>query len=324
MNIKHKRTKIIGKVLRFTYNEPGIKSKYFEVELPDTSKCFCKGDVILGKTITIGSYLLLQGEWKVNPNLKYKALGEQFYFESYEIITKEIFDAVTRNKPIDASIKEEMVEGRILKFNLYKDKEPYRIFLLKSSDNREFYCQGYELQGKELHEELIVRLSGKWKLNPIRPAFGQQFYFSFYEIIDQSKPQKIILRKGNDALNSRKFKVDQNIGFPILMNEIGQKNINYEFHYPQYGTIADHVSIQLHKRIIDSSVAEKEFYFLTAFLDRKVKNEKIELFRKHNQNFKQYLIKCWSEAEAALKAAIDDISRTIKDSNQIVCSAECA
>ena len=140
---KQVKSSIVGKVVKYTFDQPGIPDKYFEVERPDKSRCFCKGKIIPGKDIIIGSNLKLFGEWKVNQNPKYRSMGEQFYFSAYELMPSmeaetQMAPGVSRPSTKETPTqKEEAISGRIVRFRPFTNN--YRILLLRLTDGREFW-----------------------------------------------------------------------------------------------------------------------------------------------------------------------------------------
>jgi len=80
---------VTGRIAYFTFNKVGIPDKYFWVDPPEGKGFFCKGRQIPGKELTAGLMLQLTGDWKINQNPKYRYIGPQFYFTSYEIISSE-------------------------------------------------------------------------------------------------------------------------------------------------------------------------------------------------------------------------------------------
>jgi len=96
---------------------------------------------------------------------------------------------------------------------------------------------------------------------------------------------------------------------------IGHKKITYEFNEPKHATIASHVKAQLNERILRATRDDKDFFFLTALLDRRVEDQLIQTFRKDNRNFKKDLLRCWKEAEGALERAIGNIGRALADAD---------
>ena len=76
---------IVGKVLRITFENPGVK--YLEFELRAGDKCFCRGNAAPGKdfdNLTKGADVKLFGKWGVSNNPQYKWMKEQFNFSDYE------------------------------------------------------------------------------------------------------------------------------------------------------------------------------------------------------------------------------------------------
>ena len=100
-----------------------------------------------------------------------------------------------------------------------------------------------------------------------------------------------------------------------IFSNIGNKKINYKFHEPQQSKISLHVRRQLHDRITKSSPDEKDFFFLTAFLDRYIHDDYCQWFRKRHRQFKDELLSCCKEDEKSglILKAIDDIKNFIGD-----------
>jgi len=222
MNIINPDQTIEGMLTRFIFNEPGIADKYFELDTSSHQKCFCKGKVLPEKEVLIGSYLRLKGIWKVNPNPKYRHLGEQFYFTSYELIP-----------------------------------------------------------GANSGNTTIRKEATRQGTKPTCSSSAAQNLVRFFR-------------------------------------DIGQKKIDYEFHQPNRASIAFHVKKQLDERIVQSTSAKKDFFFLTALLDRSVRDQDIQHFRNNHPNFKKDLIKCWSEANHDLNVIIADIKAALEEQAYIV------
>lgn len=317
----HGNESIVGKVLLYTFNKPGIPAKYFEVERDDRSKCFCKGKVIPGKEFSIGSTLRLYGEWKVNESPKYAGIGLQFYFDSYELISPEEFAKETAAAipgslaAINPLSVQEVVTGNIIR--LRPVKNDYRIFRLRTEEGREFWCQGAIHREKPLYINQRVRLSGEWEVNARRPEYGLQFYFTSCDIVATGQPQKIIAQPKGTVPTGNTTTTRGELAERIAdyLATIGRKKITYEFHAPKHATIAAHVRAQLDERLLKANRDDKDFFFLTALLDRRVEDERIQTFRKDNRNFKKDLLRCWKEAERALDRATDDIGKAFADAD---------
>lgn len=316
------KSSIIGKVLRITFEKPGVK--YLEFELPNGGKCFCRGNAAPGKdfnNLTKGANVRLFGKWGVSNNPQYKSMGEQFNFSDSELLPES--ETASRktlevSRPSDRELltqNQEEVSGHIVRFRPFTSN--YRIFLLRSIDGREFWCQGSIDPSKIPYENNKVCLLGSWQINPRHTQYGNQFYFTSYEIITFEKPEKVIRRPrivtskitstfdGNDA-------TEKVIAY---LKAISGKKITYEFHKPKHASILEHVKFQLNERILQASKNDRDFFFLTAILDRNVKDEVIQSFRKSNRFFKRDLLLCWKEAESALMKAMVDIRLALSDKN---------
>ena len=318
---KQVKSSIVGKVLKFTFDQPGIPDKYFEVVRPDQSRCFCKGKIIPDKDIIIGSNIKLFGEWKVNQNPKYRSMREQFYFSTYELIPSmeaetQMASGVSRPSTKEPPIqKEEEIRGYIVRFRPFTNN--YRILLLHLTDGRELWCQGNIDPSKPPYENNKVRLLGTWRTNPRRPEYGLQFYFTSCDIITPDKPEKVIRRTRKGIPKITSTIAGDNVAEKVAayLKAIGKKKITYEFHSPKHASIVAHVRAQLDERILRSNRDDNDFFFLTAILDRNVKDELTQSFRKSNRFFKRDLLLCWKEAEGALLKATDDIRLALSDKN---------
>ena len=310
---------IVGKVLRITFEKSSVK--YLEFELQGGDKCFCRGNAAPGKdfnNLTPGANVKLYGKWAVSKNPKYKSMGEQFNFSDYELLSST--EAASRKTPEvtsspakEASIQnQEEVRGYIVRFRPYTNN--YRIFLLRSIDGREFWCQGNIDPSKVPFENNKVRLIGTWRTNSRHPEYGLQFYFTSYDIITSGKPEKVIRRPRTITEKAIPDALDQrNDSEKIIsyLKAISGKKITYEFHKPKHASILEHVKFQLNERILQASKNDKDFFFLTAILDRNVKDELVQAFRKENKDFKQDLLLCWDEAESLLLKATGNIREAL-------------
>ncbi|HOC61316.1 MAG TPA: hypothetical protein PKN70_15260 [Smithellaceae bacterium] len=280
-----------------------------EFELSSGDKCFCKGNAAPGKdfyNLTQGSHVRLLGKWAVSNNPQYKWMKEQFNFSDYELlseleIARRKMPEVTRSPSKAAPIQnQEVISGNIIRFR--SNTSNYRIFLLRATDGREFWCQGDISLSKTPYENNKIRLTGDWRVNPHHPEYGLQFYFTSYEIITPGKPEKVIRRPR--IVSSKMVSVndggDATEKVIAYLKAIGGKKINYEYHAPKHTSIFEHVKFQLNERILLANKNEKDFFFLTALLDRNVKDELVQTFRRKNKNFKQDLLQCWEEAEELL------------------------
>jgi len=314
------KASIVGKVLRITFEKPGVK--YLEFELPAGNKCFCRGNAAPGKdfdNLTKGANVRLLGKWGVSNNPQYKSMGEQFNFSDYELLTAT--EAASRKTPevTSSAAKEastqyqEEVRGSIVRFRPFTSD--YRIFLLHAIDGREFWCQGTIDPSKPPYENNKVRLTGNWRMNPRRPEFGKQFYFTSYDIITSGKPEKVIRRPRTGSPTMTSTIAGDNVAEKVAayLKVIGGKKITYEFHSPKHASIAAHVAAQLNERVIHANHEDKDLFFLTALLDRNVEDKIVQAFRKAHRSFKKDLLRCWEEAEEPLAKATDDIGRALAD-----------
>jgi len=310
---------IDGKVLRITFEKPGVK--YLEFELSNGEKCFCRGNAAPGKDfsgLTSGAKVKLFGKWGVSNNPKYKSMGEQFNFSDYALLSAidkatHKTPAVTRSPAKEASTEhQEEVRGSIVRFRPFTSD--YRIFLLHAIDGRELWCQGTIDSSNPPYESNKVRLVGNWRVNPRRPEFGKQFYFTSCDIITSGKPEKVIRRPhAAPSRNHSAYDGNNNTSGEIIayVKTIGVRKITYKFHTPKHASIFEHVKFQLNERILLANKNEKDFFFLTALLDRNVKDELVQAFRRTHKNFKQDLLRCWEEAEEVLLKAIGNICATL-------------
>jgi len=180
------------------------------------------------------------------------------------------------------------------------------------------------LPEKEVVIGSYLRLNGIWKVNP-NPKYrhlGEQFYFTSYELVSGDNSGNTAVQK--EATLQVSNSTDNSYAAKYLLpflQDIGQKKINYEFHQPQNATIAFHVKKQLDERIVQSTSSKKDFFFLTALLDRSVRDEEIQHFRNNYPDFKKDLIKCWSEANHDLTVILTDIKAALEER---VCIAKVA
>jgi hypothetical protein len=209
----------------------------------------------------------------------------------------------------------EEVRGHIVRFRPFTSD--YRIFLLRSIDGREFWCQGAIDPAKTPYENNKVRLAGNWRVNPRRPKFGEQFYFTFCDIIPPGIPEKVIRRSkiNRSIITSTTTGGEVTARVAGYLKEIGTKKITYEFHSPKHASIALHIAAQLDERILLANREDKDIFFLTALLDRNVKDALVQSFRKANRCFKKDLLRCWKEAESSLEKVTGDIGRALYDEN---------
>jgi len=319
---KQVKSSIIGKVLQVPFQKPGVK--YLKLELPNGTACFCKGNALPGKNfngLTEGANVKLFGTWGISNNPQYKWMKEQFNFSDYELLpaietTSRKTPEVTRFPAKEVPTRnQDEVRGHIVQFRPYMSD--YRIFLLHAIDGREFWCQGSIDPSRIPYENNKVRLVGSWRISPRRPEFGKQFYFTSYDIITPGKPEKVIRRPRTDSPTTTSTIAGDNVAKKVAayLKAIGGKKITYEFHSPKHASIVAHVRAQLDERILRSNRDDNDFFFLTAILDRNVKDEFIQSFRKSNRFFKRDLLLCWKEAEGALMKATDDIRLALSDKN---------
>jgi len=202
--------------------------------------------------------------------------------------------------PLSKHLGEISIVGKISHFNFNDSNKSYKIFWLQMDDGEGVYCKGNMIKRKVLQEGTNVRLFGIWRIDPKFPQYGKQFFFSRYEIIRSDEPKEMPLE--------------------TIFTNIGNKVITYKVHDPQQSPIALHVRRQLHDRIAKSSPNKKDFYFLTAFLDRNVPDDYCQWFRKRHPRFKDELISCWKEDEkyGLILQAIDDIKSFIGDEKFLV------
>jgi len=100
---------------------------------------------------------------------------------------------------------------------------------------------------------------------------------------------------------------DRTVKMLEFLSRIGQKEVSYDVHVPAKGSISYHVKKQLDEKIKKSNGENKDMFFLSALLDRRTDDKKVQLFRKHHQHFKQELIQCWHEAPHEVEKAVKDI-----------------
>lgn len=192
-------------------------------------------------------------------------------------------------------ITKEIITGDIAYFKFNKSTTPYKIFWLQIDDGKGGFCKGNVIKEKALQEGANIRLFGSWRIDPKFPQYEKQFFFSSYEIISMDGQREISLGE--------------------IFASIGNKIISYKFHDPKQNSISLHVKKQLNDRIKQSSPDEKDFYFLTAFLDRHIYDDYCQWFRKRHRQFKKELLSCWSEDENSglILQAIADIRKFIDD-----------
>jgi len=319
----HGKDSIVGKVLRITFEKPGVK--YLEFELQGGDKCFCRGNAAPGKdfnNLTPGANVKLYGKWAVSNNPNYKSMGEQFNFSDYELLSST--EGASRKTPevTSSSTKEastqhqDEVSGSIVRFRPFTSD--YRIFLLHTIDGRALWCQGTIDPSKAPYENNKVRLTGSWRTNSRHPEYGLQFYFTSCDIITSGKPEKVIRRPRivHSKMISANDGIDATEKVIAYLKAISGKKITYEFHKPKHASILEHVKFQLNERILQASKNDRDFFFLTALLDRNVKDELVQAFRKENKDFKKDLLRCWVEAERLLLKATENI-REAKGNEEI-------
>jgi hypothetical protein len=311
---------IDGKVLRITFEKPGVK--YLEFELSNGEKCFCRGNAAPGKDfrdLTTGANVKLFGKWGVSNNPKYKSMGEQFNFSDYVLLSAidkatHKTPAVTSSPAKEASTEhQEEVRGSIVRFRPFTSD--YRIFLLHAIDGRELWCQGTIDSSNPPYESNKVRLVGNWRVNPRRPEYGKQFYFTSCDIIPSDKPEKVIRRPRMSNPTMTSTIAGDNVAEKVAtyLKAIGGKKITYEFHSPKHASIVAHVTAQLKERVIHANREDKDLFFLTALLDRNVEDKIVQAFRNTHRTFKKDLLRCWEEAEGPLVKATGDIRRALVD-----------
>ena len=191
--------------------------------------------------------------------------------------------------PLSKYPQKESIVGKISHFNFNNPDRPYKIFWIQANDAKGGYCKGNEIRGKILQEGTNVQLFGTWRTDPKFPQYGEQFLFSSYEIISAEEPNEMSIEK--------------------IFENVGNKKIKYKYNDPQQNSISRHVRQQLHERIKKSSPDGKDFFFLTAFLDRNIHDDYCQWFRKRHRQFKKELLSCWNEDENSglLLQAIADI-----------------
>lgn len=290
----------MGIVGTFNHNLSSSSYKIFWVDGDDWVSGWCKGHVSEGKEIRSGDKIRLVGKWKTDQ--RYPSFGKQFSFTSYTILA----ELVTFNDY--EKMKSEKISGRILRF-LNRDGSA-RIFVLETEERQQIRCKGRLVPRNEIFAGDCIMVSGEWKKDPQLGDDESSFHYGTYERFKKDSTEAIAISKKLDADENKKGE-NQFLFIHKFLKDIGQKKIFYEFHEPTYNTIAQHTKKQLYNRIIKSSPEEKDFYFLTAFLDRSVLDVSIQNFRNDNPDFKKQLIKCWSESPDKLEILTNRISKKV-------------
>lgn len=78
--------------------------------------------------------------------------------------------------------------GRVDRFNYNNPLNAYKIFWVEGADGgRSGYAKGYEISEKKIGIGDQIILTGEWRVDPKYPRYGEQFFFSDYEIKKSSK-----------------------------------------------------------------------------------------------------------------------------------------
>jgi len=86
------------------------------------------------------------------------------------------------------SEEESTFAGRVDRFNYNNSLNTYKIFWVEGSKGeRSGYAKGSEIRGKKISIGDQITLTGKWRVDPKYRQYGEQFFFSDYEIL---KPRK--------------------------------------------------------------------------------------------------------------------------------------
>ena len=200
---------------------------------------------------------------------------------------------------------EEVVIGKVTFTRDSKAIPPnFRIFWIISENGKEGWCKGGLIKNRQIEVGHRLRLTGKWYTDPQYPTYGDQFHFSDYELL---------LGTGNSTMTSNT--IGDTVGERVAsyLKMIGAKKITYEFNSPMHDAISRHVLMQLNERVIKATSEEKDFYFLTALLDRNVPDREVQQFRRTNRDFKMKLLQCWKDAETELDTIVRNIRQTLSD-----------
>jgi hypothetical protein len=78
--------------------------------------------------------------------------------------------------------------GRVDRFNFNDPYNPYKIFWVEgTAGGRSGYAKGSEIAGKKIKIGDQIRLTGEWRVDPKYPRYGEQFFFSAYELQKEFK-----------------------------------------------------------------------------------------------------------------------------------------
>ncbi len=306
----HNETTITGRIDRFNYDIPSSSWKIFWIDGDNWKSGWCKGKV--SGNIKAGDRVKLIGRWQIDE--RFPDFGLQFFFSSYSILDER---CINSNMP-----DQQKVLGRISRM---KDRNGNaRIFTFKTENGDSFDCYGRVIRGAEIYADDYLTLYGTFSGN-LKQQKNEKtgiFYYTSYTKISPPHKQlpRIERRKTRDPNVLVTLSASLNTIQSYFQN-IGQERIEYEFHNPVVNTISRHVRTQLINRVSHSKDESKDLYFLTAFLDRNALDYDVQKFRIECPNFKDELIKCWSESPIELKNATENIKYTIENYGANFCSS---
>ena len=300
-----------GRVGVFNYNESNDSRKIFWVDGDNWRSGWCKGHVTTGRELRSGNRVRLNGRWKIDE--KYQAFDVQFFFSSYEILSElDVTIEDSDDKPLpDTEL------GCIARVT--NRDGTARIFFLGAANGKRIHCVGRVMPGREIFGGDYLKVTGTWKDDIECPENGKSFFFTEYERISKDTAETLLSgEKQISPVETPAHKQQQIEHIHQFLREIGKKEVPYAFHGSTAETIAEHAKTQLYDRIIESSPQAKDFFFLTAFLDRNVRDAKIQDFRKRHPDFKQKLIQCWNEAPETLRVATEGIGKAVQDKDKVI------
>lgn len=300
---------LIGKIDRFNHDIPSSSYKIFWVDGDEWKSGWCKGNIT--SEIKVGDRVNLIGRWHIDE--KYPSFGSQFFFSSCTKLPPNDVDS-GKTSP------QEEVTGYIYRM---KDRNGNaRLFIFKTTNGESLDCYGRVIPGHEIYSEDRLILYGHSKTDTIQPEQERKFHYNKYIKI-KGAPVKFPSPAGQQITgNHKSFSVSTAPlnKIQLFLKDIGQITVEYKFHSPVKNTISRHVRTQLLNRIEHSTKKYKDFYFLTAILDRNALDVDVQNFRADFPDFKEILFKCWDEACHDLEKAIKDIKYTIENKNKI-CSS---
>lgn len=125
----------------------------------------------------------------VNPNcanegiLCFKVKGTRFskktgfcFYTVFALLSAPFKEVALNNKP-------SVFSGRVDRFNYNDPLNTFKIFWVQAPDGqRSGYAKGHEIKGKRISIGAQITLRGEWHIDPKYQRYGEQFFFSDYDI----------------------------------------------------------------------------------------------------------------------------------------------